>query len=59
MNLIYIRKVGYEVRDVDEFLKKYSSENNLECDVKNKFGEESIDLEALIKKILKEISEKN
>lgn len=54
MNLVYIRKVGYEVRDKKEFLKSLRlDQNKIPCSEKKTYG--SIDNKDLFQELLKEV----
>ena len=60
MNLVYIRKVGFEVRNKEELLKSIGVNENIILDLEDTKKEESLDNVKLLKNILKEIlKEKN
>lgn len=60
MNLVYIRKVGFEVKNKEELLKSIGVNENIILDLEDTKKEESLDNVKLLKNILKEIlKEKN
>lgn len=58
MNLIYVRKVGYGVRRVDEFVKTVNTEEHCDCTIlKDKSNSNEIDNIKLLESILKKVME--
>lgn len=57
MNLVYIRKVGYETRNIDDFFKSLECNENRELSIKEILKDDPESINKLLKKILKKILE--
>ena len=55
MNLVYIRKVGFEVRNKEELLKSIGVNENINLHLEDAKKDESLDKVRLLQNILKQI----